>query len=221
MTELRKPPVWTAPKVAPYRFETARLVIREYEAADAPALFTAIDASRTVMWPWLPWVKTQHRSVEESAASIERFRKSSLAPLTPENNAVFGYVFGVFDRRSGELVAGTGFNRMSPESHNAETGYWVRADRRGEGIAGEACAGTLSWGFTPQDRGGFGFRRVHIFASVANAASCRVPRKLGLREIMHSRQDRWVDDLGWCDSAAWDVLAEEWDIEKKRMGSRE
>jgi hypothetical protein len=75
----------------------------------------------------------------------------------------------------------------------------------------------LSWGFTPQKNGGFGFRRVHIFASAANTASCRVPRKLGLREIMHARKDRWIVRLGWTDSIAWDVLAEEWDIQRRRL----
>ncbi len=120
-------------------------------------------------------------------------------------------MYGVFDRATGELLGGTGFNRFNAGSHNAETGYWVRADRRREGIGARTLAGMLAVGLRAQDKGGFGLRRVHIFAAALNVASCGVARKLGLREHLHATRDRWVDGLGWCDTVGWEVLAEEWE----------
>lgn len=210
------PAPWTPPARVPDRFLSDRFLIRRYDAADAPALFHAIDAFRESYLPWLPWARTEHRTPADSAAAIERFYASAAAPLLPEHNAILGYVYGVFDRASGELVGGTGFNRITPQSHNAETGYWVRADRRRQGIATEVLAATITAGFTPRDLGGFGFRRIHIFAAAANTASCGVPDKLGLRRIMHARQDRWIGGLGWSDAIGWDVLGHEWDPIRSR-----
>ena len=208
-----KPAPWTAPRALRPCFEFRDLVIRPYGAEDAAQLFRVVDCSRSALLPWLPWAQTQHRSVAASRECIEQFARSALDPLAPENNATLGYVFGVFDLASGELLAGTGFNRLHADTHNAETGYWVRADRRREGIASASLAAALSWGFTPQADGGFGFRRVHIFAADANVGSCGVPRKLGLRETTRTRGDRWVEGVGWCGPRGWEVLAEEWNVE--------
>lgn len=38
----------------PYRIETARLVIRCYDRADAPLLKAAVDASVEHLRPWMP-----------------------------------------------------------------------------------------------------------------------------------------------------------------------
>ncbi|MCC6676334.1 MAG: GNAT family N-acetyltransferase [Phycisphaerales bacterium] len=217
MTTPQQPAPWTPPSPPPVRFESPRFTIRAYEPSDAPALFHAIDAFRESYVPWLPWARSQHKTIADSAACIDRFRASMANPLAPENNAVFGFVYGVFDKASGELIAGTGFNRLAPEWHNAETGYWVRPDRRRQGIATEVLARTISIGFAPQCQGGFGFRRIHIFAAAANTASRGVPARLGLRQIMHARQDRWLEGLGWSDSIGWDVLADEWDLSRSRL----
>jgi ribosomal-protein-serine acetyltransferase len=204
------PPPWVPPTNV-REFRTDRLVIRPYRLEDAAALFAAVVLSRASLLPWLPWARVTHTSVEESRASIERFDQAMADPLAPENNSVFGFVMGVFCSRTGEFVAGTGLNRMDAATHNAETGYWVRADRRREGWCSDALRATLSWAFLPQTEGGFGLRRVHIFASAANVASCGVPRRLGLRQHMHARLDRFVDGIGWTDTVGWDVLATEWD----------
>lgn len=158
-----------------------------------------------------------HLTLAASQQSIELFAKSARDPLAPEHNPTLGYVLGAFDRANGELLAGCGFNRIDADLHNAETGYWVRADRQRNGIAARSLAATLSWGFTPQAAGGFGFRRIHIFAADANVASCGVPRKLKLNETLRTRADRWVAGLGWCGTISWDVLAEEWDCAGGRL----
>lgn len=207
----KKPDAWSPPNTLLPKFDFHGLTIRPYRAADADQLFAVIDGSRTALLPWLPWAERQHLSPAASRDSIHRFSMSLRDPLAPENNRTFGFVFGVFDGSTGELLAGTGFNRIDVGLHNAETGYWVRADRRREGIATRTLAATLSWGFTPQAAGGFGFRRVHIFAADGNLASCGVPRKLGLQETMRTRGDRWLNGIGWCGTIGWEVLADEWD----------
>ena len=111
-----------------------------------------------------------------------------------------------------ELVGGTGLHRVQPAHHEAEIGYWIRAPLRQRGLCTEAVAGLLTWAFTPQARGGWGFRRVHIRCAGANAASARVPGKLNLPFEARHAQERWVTGVGWQDTLVWGVLAEQWDL---------
>lgn len=211
MQTTMRPEQWRPPTPLPQRLETPRLVIKYHIEADAPALFRAVDESRATLLPWMPWAHTEHRSVESSLACIRRFMASRANSSSPENNSVFGFAVGIFDKSSGELLGGTGFNRIDFDTSDAETGYWVATHRQGTGIATEATGAMLSWGLTPQAEGGWGFRRVRIVAAAANGPSCTVPRKLGLREECRLVKHRWVDGLGWDDTVCWGVLAEEWD----------
>lgn len=210
------PTTWCPPNPLPSRLETARLVIRFYEESDAPALFAAVDQSRSSLLPWLPWAEKENTTVDAALASIRRFGEARHNHAAPENNAVFGFVMGIFDKDTGALVGGTGFNRIDFGTSDAETGYWVVAARRGQGIATESTAALLSAGFTPQQRGGWGFRRIRIFASAANTASCSVPRKLGLREECRFVQHRWVSGFGWTDTLGWAAVDGEWDTVNHR-----
>jgi RimJ/RimL family protein N-acetyltransferase len=205
-----KPALWKPPRPLPERLETDRLVIRYWRAEDAPAMLEALEVDRASFLPWLPWTLVDNRTVPECIFQIERNRRAREEP------AVDDVVLGLFDRATGAPVGGSGFHRMNHTTATAEIGYWVRADRRGEGLCTEAVRGLISWGFAPQGRGGWGFRRIVIFCAALNAASQRVPEKLGLRRELHGRLDRWVDGVGFCDTLGWGVLGEEWD---ERTGS--
>ncbi|MFZ4575259.1 MAG: GNAT family N-acetyltransferase, partial [Phycisphaerales bacterium] len=211
---MESPAPWTPPSPAPSRFEALGLVLREYENEDAPALFEAVDTSRASLLPWLPFAKTQYQSVEAAAELIALFTRARRDLLHPELGAVFGAVNGVFDAATGELLGGTGVNRISAPRHNGEIGYWVRSSRQRQGVATRAAAAMLSWCFLPQTQGGYGLRRVHIFAAQPNVASVGVPTRLGLHRYGQMRKDRFEDGYGWVDTVAWDVLADEWDTEQ-------
>ncbi|MGD9790534.1 MAG: GNAT family N-acetyltransferase [Phycisphaerales bacterium] len=188
------------------------LLLRPFEESDAPALFEGVDTSRRTLHPWLPWAATQHLSAQAALDSIRLMARARENVLDPELGATMGFVVGVFDARTDELLGGTGFNRVDAAMGNAETGYWLKESVRGEGVATRACAAMLSWLFLDQSSGGFGFRRVHIFASTANTSSCAIPTRLGLRQSQHTRLDRWIDGIGYTDTLGWDVLREEWDV---------
>ncbi len=210
-----RPEHWRAPDPAPSRLETERLVIRRYEESDAPALYRAVDESRASLLPWIPWAGEQHKSIEESLAIIRRFDAARADPTNHELNSTCGFVFGVFERADGALVGGTGFNRIDFPAHEAETGYWVHRARQRRGIATEVLRAMLDWAFAEPARGGWGFRRVRIFAAADNLASCAIPRRLGLREECRFVKHRWTDGLGWTDTVGWGVLAPEWNAPQK------
>lgn len=211
-----RPAAWTPPDPLPGSISDGTLTLRHYRYADAPAIWAGVESSRHTLHPWMQWL-SDYAVPEDAVAFVGKAMRSIRNPLSPENNAGTGIVMGIFDAATGEFLGGTGFNRIDPATHNAEIGYWVRADRHRRGIASGALRLILTLGFTPQDRGGLGFRRVHIFAGELNTASVGVPDKLGLRRSAHLRQDRWIDGIGWADTVGWDVLAGEWDCGSRRL----
>lgn len=189
-------------------FERDGLMLRFWEDGDAAALFEAIDIDRESFLPWLGWVRTDNRSVEDCMATIVRMRsrRTRMEPMADD------FTLGIFDAATGDALGGTGLHRVVHSAHEGEIGYWVRPDRRGEGICTSTVAALLSWAFTAQGDGGWGLRRVHIRCAASNRASQRVPRKLGLREEARLVQERWVDTVGWDDTLVWGVLESDWGI---------
>lgn len=207
---LTKPPPWSPPRPLPAPLETERLVLRFQEADDAPGMFDAIEADRASLLPWLPWAAVDNRSVAECTYHIERFRRAR-EDTHPE------FAMGMFDRETGEFVGGIGFHRLNLEIAQGEIGYWVRGDRARRGLCSEAVAALISSGLTPQDQGGWGFRRIIILCAEPNVASRRVPEKLGLRLEVRAKGDRWLDGLGFVGTLAWGVNTDEWDIDTNRL----
>ncbi len=197
---------WAASDPFTVRFETPRLLIRAWEAADAPALFDAVRQSRERLLPWVDWARDGHRTAGESLAYITGQAAALRDPAT-----FLGVGVGIFDRETDRVLGGTGIHDVRRDTASAETGYWVRADAWGRGIATEATRHVLSWCFRPQADGGLGLRRVRIYCSSANAASRRVIEKLGIRHEVHQRADYFVRDVGVTDRLGWGVLDDEWD----------
>jgi RimJ/RimL family protein N-acetyltransferase len=174
-------------------------------------MLEALDVDRASYLPWLPWVAVDNQNLAQCTFQIERFRRESERPECTD------YVLGIFDRDSGKVIGGTGLHRMVPARAQAEIGYWVRPERRREGLCMEAVAGLLSWAFTPASLGGWGLRRIEILAAGGNTASLGIPRKLGLRAETHKRQAAWYEGRGWEDKHGWGVLADEWDCAAHRL----
>lgn len=189
----------------PAQFETRRLVLRPYTHDDAPALLQAVQTSRESLLPWLPWARSENRTLAECHYTIEKFLRDMAAPDCQ------AYAFAAFDKADGSLVGGSGFHHVIPATHQAEVGYWTRAERRRQGYCAEFTAGMISWLLTPCDSGGWGFRRIEIQCASRNLASQAVPRKLGLRQEARILQHRWLDGYGWDDTLMWGVLRDEWD----------
>ncbi|MBC7770945.1 MAG: GNAT family N-acetyltransferase [Pyrinomonadaceae bacterium] len=203
---MEAPPSWKAPTPLPLRFETRRLVLRLYQASDAESLFRAVNSSRESLLPWIVWAKMGHRQLHETVYFIENRRRASQEP------GATSFAIGIFDRVSGDVVGGTSFHGIHPASHESEIGYWIRGDRRGQGLCTESTRGMISWGFTPQSRGGWGLRRIHIKCAEQNLGSRAIPQKIGLTQELRARQERYVPDIGWVDTLGWGVLVGDWDV---------
>lgn len=180
------PEPYRPPFPPPLPMHTARCVVRCYQSGDAPQLFAAVQAKRQALLPWLPWASTDHQTIDESIYYVERVVRAHRQPGNLD------FHFGIFDKRSGEQLGGTGLHQIDVRLHEAEVGYWIRGDRHGEGLCSEAVAGLLKQAFAPRDEDGFGLRRLTLFSSEENAGSIRVAEKVGFRREGLHRQATYL-----------------------------
>ena len=164
----------------------------------APALLPRrITGTRVVLRYW------EELDAAEMLAALETNRESFL-PWLP---------WTVTHNRTVEQCL-TGLHRVNASAHEAEIGYWVRADRRRQGLCSDAVALLISWAFISVEHGGWGLRRLHIRCAGANISSRMVPEKLKLPQEAVLTKERWVPSIGWDDTIVWGVLRDSWDTDR-------
>lgn len=169
---------------------TPRLLLRPIGPDDAAAVYTACQDPEIQRWTTVPSPYLREHA--------EQFAGDYAPKAWAAGDAA---VFGVTDRRSGELLASVGlhFDRGRDDGI-AEIGYWTAASARGRGITTEAVAAVCAWGFTS-----CGVQRLEWYAEVGNVPSRRVAEKIGftiegtLRSFLlrpgGERVDGWVGSL--------------------------
>ena len=155
-------------KPPPYRVVTERLVLRCWQPDDAPRLKEAVDSSLDHLRPWMPWAAEEPQSIAQKVELLRTFR----------GNFDLGhdFVYGIFDRDESRVAGGTGLHTRRGDDA-LEIGYWIRADRAGQGLATEATAALTRVAFEVCR-----VDRVEIRCDPRNERSRNVPRKLGFVE---------------------------------------
>ncbi|MGI8973035.1 MAG: GNAT family N-acetyltransferase [Gaiella sp.] len=152
----------------PYLIRTERLTIRCWEPPDAPLLKDALDTSLDHLRPWMPWASEEPQTLAEKVALLRRFRgRFDLGE---------DFVYGIFTRDENEVVGGAGLHARVGEG-GLEIGYWLRSSRLRQGHASDTVSALTRVAFAV-----CGVERVEIRIDPANAASLRVPRRLGFVE---------------------------------------
>jgi ribosomal-protein-serine acetyltransferase len=164
--------------------ETARLVLSPVEPVDASDLWLAVDASRSHLEAWLPWVPfntdldASWRYCEASASDWDHTRALRLT---------------IRERATRRFLGVVGLESLAHLHQSADLGYWLRVDGTRRGYMTEAAQATLAWAFKRVN-----CHRVRVAAATDNAASLGVIRRLGFRFEGVAReaercQGRWLD----------------------------
>lgn len=169
-------------------------VLRVLEERHAPEIFAAVDANRTHLRQWLPWVDST-RSVED----ILTFVRGSLRSLGEGNVPQFGIWF------EGKLVGVIGFHTVDHAHRKTELGYWLAETHQGRGLMTRACRALVEYSF-----GELELNRVEIRCATGNQRSCAIPQRLRFRQEGVLRQNEWLYDH-FVDHAVYATLAEDWE----------
>jgi RimJ/RimL family protein N-acetyltransferase len=115
--------------------------------------------------------------------------------------------------RKAEVIGGISIEVRQPIERIGELGYWVRTDHAGQGVATEAGASLLDFGFED-----LGLHRLELRAGTGNRASQRVAEKLGFRREGTLRQASLGAEAAY-DAALYGLLAS--DPRPKAEGQRD
>jgi ribosomal-protein-alanine N-acetyltransferase len=154
---------------------TARLVLRPFAMADAPAVQRLAGASEVASTT----LNIPH-PYEDGMAEV--WIASHASAFTRNELAVFA--IGLPDH----ALIGAISLRLEPLHRRAELGYWVGVPFWSHGYATEAAQATLAYGFQA-----LGLNRIHATHLRRNPASGRVMEKIGMRYEGTHRQHVWKD----------------------------
>lgn len=145
------------------RFETERLIIRDYEPNDAPGAFDMYRREEV------------HRFLLRQPAPSLEFMAERIQEYQDEwSSKPYGF-WAVEERESGRFV-GSCILKPLPNDERYEVGWHVHPELQGKGYATEFGLGAIRYGFAE-----LGLDAIYAILRPDNAASKRVAEKLEMR----------------------------------------
>jgi len=183
-------------KPVAYRVETERLVLRCWSPKDALAWRQALDDSDQHLRPWIPFMKFEPRTLEQTVDWVRSLRANF------DTDELYRY--GVFSREDGSLL---GENMLLPRvgPGGLEVGYWTHVNNSGRGYATEASSAMIRVAFEIA-----GMERVEIHCAPGNAASAAIPARLGFGHEATLKNRHPDTEGGIQDLMIWTLFAEDY-----------
>jgi RimJ/RimL family protein N-acetyltransferase len=189
-----QPPTIRAVLAPSWPIETARLLLRPFEADDLESLH-AIHSDAGVA----RWLYNEPRTLAETRELLGH--KLGAGALRAEGDWLAA---AAVVRETGELVADISLHWASEPHRQGELGFLVHPAHQGQGYATEAALAILDFAF-----GELGLHRVIGKLEARNAASERVLEKLGMRREAHLVENEWVKGE-WQSELVYAILDREW-----------
>lgn len=166
---------------------TARLVLRQLREDDAAALFPVLSDPEVMVW----WSSGPHTSPAETADYVK-------------GNASEGQGYLCWAITSGDDVALGWVILIDGKPNVKEVGYILHRDQWGKGIAREAVARVIDYGF-----GELKLRRIFADTDPENPGSIGLLERLGFQREGRLRGE-WETHIGVRDSLIYGLLRDEW-----------
>jgi ribosomal-protein-serine acetyltransferase len=173
---------------------SSTIFLRPIALADASDLFAVVDANRTHLRAWLPWLDKN-----QSAADTESF----IASVIEKRQAGTGAIWVIIESQA--ICGVVGFNEIDSANRSAVIGYWLAKTHQGRGIMTASVARLVRLGFEDLN-----LNRISINAAVDNHRSRAIPGRLGFREEGTERQAEWLYDH-FVNHVIYGLLKPEWE----------
>ena len=170
--------------------------MRCWSPADACSLRQSLDDNNRHLRPWIPFMKDEPRSLEQTAEWLRGIR----AAFDLRQN----FRYGVFDS-GGEKLLGENMllTRAGPGAF--EIGYWTDRNAIGQGFANEATCALIRVAFEVEKAD-----RVEIMCAPENSASASIPEKLGFSHDATLRKRATNTEGNTYDLMVWSLFAEDY-----------
>jgi ribosomal-protein-serine acetyltransferase len=166
--------------------------LRLLAPSDAGELHRLIEANREYLARWLPWAAGQTESV--TLDFIHRTRT--------QLRANDGFQLAIV--QGGQIVGVIGFHTVDWVNRSTSIGYWIAAERQGQGTMTEATRALVDHAFFA-----WGLERVEIRAATGNERSKAIPERLGFLPEGTLRRVERVGDR-YLDCVVYSMLAADW-----------
>ena len=141
------------------------LLLKLLRLESAADIFKVIDLNRHYLRKWLPFVDNTWK-VEDT----ENFIKSVLNTTSSRPDIVYEI------RYKNQFAGLIALKEIDRWNMRTELGYWLDPQFEGMGIMTQCCRSLLDFAFRKMK-----MHRIQIKAGIGNAASCRIPEKLGFK----------------------------------------
>jgi ribosomal-protein-alanine N-acetyltransferase len=172
---------------------TPRLILREFQDADFPALRALETCPQTHYYekgiPSEDQTREYLRKVQDDAQKIPRTQIRLAVTLQSD----------------GRLIGRVRLSLQFVEIREWEIGWALHPAEWGKGYASEAARRLADYAFKEQNA-----HRLVAFCHAGNAASVRVMEKLGMHRDGHLRETLWWHG-SWSDEFVYAVLEREWE----------
>ncbi|HUQ45892.1 MAG TPA: GNAT family N-acetyltransferase [Gemmatimonadaceae bacterium] len=151
----------------PDRLDLAHCTLRAWRSDDAPALAMTLGANDAHLRAWTPWVVDGRVPGQSLAERLARHADDFAVGRE--------WVYGIFAPDETEVLGGCGlYARVGATA--LEIGYWLAAGSTGQGLATESATALTALAFSNP-----AIERAEIHCDPRNAASVRIPQRLGYR----------------------------------------
>jgi RimJ/RimL family protein N-acetyltransferase len=185
-----------------YPLETARLVLRPFEAGDLEELYafhSLPEVARFLYW--------EARDLVQVRAVLDA--KVRQGVLEDEGQVL---ALAVVWREVGVVVGEVSLHWLSRRDRQGEIGFVFHPGYQGKGLATEAAEVVLGLGFDE-----LGLHRMIGRCDALNVASARVMERLGMRREAHFVQNERFKGA-WGDELVYAMLEDEWRARAKGGG---
>ena len=165
----------------------------------AEPVFAVVDAQRSYLRQWLPWV--------DATVSVEDTKAFILESIEHNSNGARLTTFLALDE---ELIGSLGVVQFNRDHKKCEVGYWLREEYQGKGLMTKACAFLIDYLFNTKD-----LNRIEILVARENEKSAAIPTRLGFKREGTLRQGLYMY-RAFHDLDLFSLLRQEWNVDGKR-----
>ena len=172
------------------------LILRPLTLDDAPMLFSQIDANRSHLREWLPWLD-HHLLPVDTNGYIGHSRQQEISTS--------GIVRGIWF--NGDLCGVVDLHKLEKQHRKTEMGYWLGAKFQGQGIMTQAVRAMVDYAFETLK-----LNRVEIRCAEHNHKSRHIPERLNFTNEGLIRDAEWLYDH-FVNNVVYGMLARDWVID--------
>ncbi len=163
--------------------------LRLLQHLHCPELFKVMDANRSHLRPWHPWI-----DLIRSTADLDRFINKWLQQLASNR----GFHAGIW--HEGKLCGVINHLNIDWPNRSTVLSYWLDEAHQGRGIMTAACEAFVSHAFIALK-----LNRITIECAATNIRSRKVPERLGFKLEGIVRGIEWLHDH-YADHAMYGLL---------------